>query len=310
MTSTHTHGGPVTYQVKGSPYSQEIEEYIELLKEKLVCLAVDATKNVVPFRMGMEKGICKMNMSRRAFFPGEYVYLGYNPDAPCDHEVLVVKFEDIDGNILAVLINWAAHGTAGGQENYQITGDWAGAAARYIKKQTGKDMIVGVTAGAAADVCPIYDRVTDFREIEAVGYHLAIESVNKLSEIITFPVQSLDVARTIMTFPGKAPGKDNFPPASFEPGPDVDIRLTVFKIGNLILAGASGELFNEIGMEIKKLSPYAYTMVINHCNGSTSGYICTDKSFLEGGYEVRTSALMPGVEKPLIEKYLEMINSL
>jgi hypothetical protein len=50
-------------------------------------------------------------------------------------------------------------------------------------------------------------------------------------------------------------------------------------------------------------------MIITHCNGS-SGYICTDKAFSEGGYEVKVSELMPGAEKPLTEKLIKMINVL
>ena len=64
----------------------------------------------------------------------------------------------------------------------------------------------------------------------------------------------------------------------------------------------------EMGMEIKKRSPYPATMIITHCNGS-SGYICTNKAFTEGGYEVKVSRLMPGVEKPLVDKCLEVIRS-
>ena len=50
------------------------------------------------------------------------------------------------------------------------------------------------------------------------------------------------------------------------------------------------------------------TMIVTHCNGS-SGYICTDKSFPEGGYEVKVTRLMPGIEKPLTLKVLELIHS-
>jgi len=109
-----------------------------------------------------------------------------------------------------------------------------------------------------------------------------------------------------MTFPGKKACKNNFPQETYEPGPDMEIRLTAFRIGHLVLAGISGEVMNEIGMQIKMQSPYKNTTIITHCNGS-SGYICTDKAFPEGGYEVKVTHLMPGAEKPLIARVLEMI---
>jgi hypothetical protein len=64
----------------------------------------------------------------------------------------------------------------------------------------------------------------------------------------------------------------------------------------------------EMGLQVKKQSPYRKTIMITHCNGLT-GYICTDNAFTEGGYETKVSHLMPGVEKPLVQKCLEMIKS-
>jgi hypothetical protein len=101
----------------------------------------------------------------------------------------------------------------------------------------------------------------------------------------------------------------SIPQKTYESGPDVKIRLSTLKIGDLVLAGISGELMTELGMEVKNQSPYTGTVVITHCNGS-SGYICTDKSFTEGGYEIKVTRLMPGAEEPLISKMLEIIHSL
>lgn len=64
----------------------------------------------------------------------------------------------------------------------------------------------------------------------------------------------------------------------------------------------------EIGLQVKKESTYPNTVMITHCNG-LSGYICTDKAFMEGGYEPKVSHLMPGVEKLLVKKCLAMIHS-
>ena len=130
-----------------------------------------------------------------------------------------------------------------------------------------------------------------------------------MQTVKTFPVNSIQMANSSLTFPGKKRGKNDFPQTTWESAPDVELRLTGIKIGNLVIAGVSGELMNEMGMAVKNLSPYAGTMIVTHCNGS-SGYICTDKAFTEGGYEVKVTKLMPGIEKPLVMKFMEMINSL
>jgi hypothetical protein len=58
----------------------------------------------------------------------------------------------------------------------------------------------------------------------------------------------------------------------------VDINLSALQIGKVIFAGVSGELMNEIGMEIKKKSPFTHTLILTHCIGS-SGYIITDEAY-------------------------------
>jgi hypothetical protein len=65
---------------------------------------------------------------------------------------------------------------------------------------------------------------------------------------------------------------------------------------------------NEIGLAVKQGSPFAETMILTHANGS-SGYICTDAAFPEGGYEVQVTRLMPGVEKPLVRRMLDLVRS-
>jgi neutral ceramidase len=308
ITAVHNHGGPVTRTYETN-VPESVNNYVNSLKEKLVSIAVTASKKAIPFRMGVGKGTCNMNMNRREHFEDGSVGLGKNPDGPCDHEVTVVKLEDMNNNLMAVLVNWPCHGTASGDNNYRITADWPGAAARYIKKQAGKNVVTAVTAGASADIDPIYGPGDSFRHIEGTGFLVGAEAWKVMSSIKTLPVYTLQSANSSITFPGKTRGKDNLPQTNFEKGSDVEIRLTGIRVGNMILAGISGELMNEIGMEVKKQSPYTWTMVVTHCNGS-SGYICTDKAYSEGGYEPRTSRLMPGIEKPLILKFMDLISSL
>ncbi len=304
IVATHNHGGPSIDE--NGPESVRL--YTGELKKKLTEMAFRASKNVVPFRIGIGKGYCNMNINRRAEYAEGEIWIGENPDGPCDHELDVVKFESMDNKTLAVLINWPCHGTVTGYSNFQITGDWPGAAARYIKQQTGEDVVVAVTAGASADINSIYRPSDSFRRVEAVGYHVGRETNHVFSQIETLPVKFLQTIETTLYFPGKERDDDHFPKTSYRPGPEKEIRLSVTKIGNLVFAGISGELMTEIGMEIKEQSPYSGTMVFTHCNGS-SGYICTDKSYPEGGYEVQVTEFMPGVERGLIREFAGLIDS-
>ncbi|MEN8229747.1 MAG: neutral/alkaline non-lysosomal ceramidase N-terminal domain-containing protein [Bacteroidota bacterium] len=307
LTAAHNHGGPVTKTYE-KDVPETVDNYVKELQEQFINLSVEASEKAVPVRMGTGKGHCEMNINRRAEFADGGIWLGRASDKPCDHELDIVRFDDFNNRTLAVLINWPCHATTSGQDNLQITGDWPGAAARYFNSQAGEEVVVAVTAGASGDINPIYGPGNDFKEIEAVGYHVGKAAWETYNKISTFQVGSVDAINSSLILPGKKAGKDHFPQKIYESGPDVEIRLSTFRIGHLVLAGISGEVMNEIGTEIKKQSPYTNTVIITHCNGS-SGYICTDEAFSEGGYEVKVTRLMPGAEKPLISQVLQSINS-
>jgi len=308
ITAVHNHGGPVTKAYERD-VPETVENYVKELQENFIKLSVQASENMVPVQMGTAKGYCELNINRRAEFADGGIWLGRASDKPCDHEVSLVRFDDLNKRTLAVLINWPCHATASGPRNTQITGDWPGAATRYFNSQAGEDVVVAITAGASGDINPIYGPGDDFNEIEAVGYHVGKTAWETYRQISTFPLESVEAISSSLVLPGKKTGEDHFPQEVYESGPDVVIDLTTFRIGHLVLAGISGELMNEIGSEIKNQSPYSSTVILTHCNGS-SGYICTDKAFTEGGYEVKVSHLMPGAEGALTSEVLHMINKL
>jgi hypothetical protein len=308
LTAAHNHGAPSirTYTDEASP---ENERYIEQLREKLVDISVEASENLQPVKIGIGKGYCSMNINRRAKFADGGIWLGRNQDGPCDHEVTIMKIENLEGNLVALHVNWPCHGTTGGQENYKITGDWPGTTARYLEKHLGDEVIIGITDGASGDINPIYGPGDNFNEIEAMGANLGEEVLDRLPEIETLPAYGLNALQRTIHLPGKKPCETHFPQEEYEAGPDVEIRLAAVKIGNLVFAGISGELMTELGMELKKTSPYSGTVVVTHCNGS-SGYICTEGAYDEGGYEVKVTRLMPGTGETVVQQVAEMVNLL
>jgi hypothetical protein len=308
ISAVHNHGAPVSKAYERD-VPESVENYVMELQKKFIAISVQAAENLTPIRMGTGKGHCELNINRRAEFADGGIWLGRASDKPCDHEVSVVRVDDLDNRTLAVLINWPCHATASGPGNTQITGDWPGAASRYFNKQAGDGIVVAITAGASGDINPIYGPGTDFNEIEAVGYHVGKTAWESYQQISTSPVENLEAINSTLILPGKKRSKDRFPQEVYEPGPDVEISLSAFRIGHLVLAGISGELMNEIGSAIMKQSPFRNTVILTHCNGS-SGYICTDKAFTEGGYEIQVTRLMPGAETTLSSELLQMFNKL
>ena len=75
-----------------------------------------------------------MNINRREYSPEHgWWWLGYNPQGPSDKTVTVLRFDALSGNPIALLINYAVHAVVMGPDNYQITGDLAGATSRYVE---------------------------------------------------------------------------------------------------------------------------------------------------------------------------------
>lgn len=307
MTAVHNHGGPVT-RAYGDDLTANEKEYIKTLQDKIVQVVKEAADNVQPLRIGAGKGECKMNINRRAKQANGSVWLGRNPDGVCDHEVGVIRIDDMSGKTIGVFVNWPCHATTGGQDNYQITADWPGAAARDIADEYG-DPLVLITAGASGDINPIYGPNDNFNDINAIGKDLADEVVRVCKEIDTYELKDMEVVTETLNANGKKRSESRMPNVSLDPGPDVDIRITSLKIGNILFCGISGELMNEIGLQVKKDSPFKYTYILTHCNGS-SGYLVTDKAYKEGGYEPMVSRTMPGTEEMIIQGFRMMNNEM
>lgn len=310
LCATHTHGGPTPANIyRSDPPTPDIISYTEGLTEKIVTTVREAINNLKPALIGSGKGECKMNMNRRARSADRGIILGKNPDGICDHEVGVVRIDDEYLNPIAIFINWPCHGTVMSGRNYQITADWLGAAAGYVEKEFDNTIIAPVTAGASGDINGLYGPGEQFGYVDITGIMVGEEVVRVAKDIKTFPYGSISASQRLITLPGKQRAKSNFPQKIYEPGPNLDVRLSALKIGNIVFTGISGEVMNEIGLDVKKLSPFRYTYVITHCNGS-SGYLVTDEAYQEGGYEVRSTRAMLGAEKAIIENLIDMINGL
>ena len=308
ITATHNHGGPVngTY-VPGKELPDDVSEYVDVLYGKLLQISIQAKDETFPVKIGYEKGESRVNINRRATYSEGEVWLGRNPDGACDHDLDIIKFTDTDGRPVAVHVNYPCHGTCTGQDNYQLTGDWPGISANMMKDKLGEEVIIMVTAGASADINPIYGPNNNFRQVNAVAYGVASEALDLVEKCVTTEYSELRSAASSATFPGKKGWKTHLPQESIS-GDDVTINFSAIRMGNIVLAGISGELFTEIGMNVKNRSTGS-TTIMTHCNGA-SGYICTDASYAEGGYEPKVSRLMPGSEADFENMLVELIEGL
>jgi neutral ceramidase len=87
----------------------------------------------------------------------------------------------------------------------------------------------------------------------------------------------------------------------------VAVDVQVFRLdAETAIVGLPGEIFVELGLAIKKRSPFKNTIVMTVCNDKTS-YIPTKKAFTEGSYEVTNAVVRSGSGEMLVETALRLL---
>jgi len=95
----------------------------------------------------------------------------------------------------------------------------------------------------------------------------------------------------------------------YEGQDDIDTELWGLRIGDWAAVGLPGEIFAEIGLQIKQQSPFPVTAVINLCNDALN-YIATRQAHGEGGYEPGWSHLGPAAEQQVVDAAVSLLHSL
>jgi neutral ceramidase len=334
LAAVHDHSAPSLAGMYGNadpksvPYTTQVEDAtVEAIRQ--------AKANLQPARVGVGAGKAYVNVNRREYAPDRGWGLGFNPDFPSDKTLTVVRFETMSGKPIALFINYAVHAVVMGPENFQISGDLAGATSRFVEQHykgaaedrprgdagsglrlrpeetVGGDGIVALwTSGAAGDQNPLsVARGSDFTLVNAFGKILGEEAIRVAGKIRTTPNVRIRGVQQVVTCSGRklAPGPRPQGEYKFEDAAPVDIRLGLLTINQIALAGVSGEVLTGIGRRLQKETPFSQTIMVTHGNGS-SGYIPDDAAFDHIGYEITTSHLKPGcAENAIVNGFLDMI---
>ncbi len=145
---------------QGPGYAEKIVESVRL-----------AQQNMQPARVGYGTGVSYINVNRNIIDPEtKRWWEGANYEGPSDKTVSVIKFEDMNGNPIAVYYNYAMHGVAVGQLDL-VSGDAPGTTSKYIEDSFDDEIVALWSSGASGDQNPIYFQQTyDLREIRIKEY--------------------------------------------------------------------------------------------------------------------------------------------
>jgi len=88
--------------------------------------------------------------------------------------------------------------------------------------------------------------------------------------------------------------------------------LQVMVIGDVAIVGISGELFSDLGIDIKRRSPFRYTYIAD-CANDQIGYLPDKKGFELGGYQLwsgRNSHVAKGTGEKLVDEALNLLRDI
>jgi neutral ceramidase len=86
-------------------------------------------------------------------------------------------------------------------------------------------------------------------------------------------------------------------------------EIQAVRIGELAVLLIAGEVFVEIGLEIKRKSRSKHTYIATTSNGTCLGYICTPEAYDSFCYEALGTVMKADMAEKIIEKSLEAIDN-
>lgn len=330
VTATHTHNAPRIADVSPGALAHaggpESYAYTEVVYDRVVAALHKARAEARPARFGVGTGTADVNVNREQYADGRWI-LGHNPEGPSDKTVWVLKFEAMDGDPIAVVVNYAVHSTVvfGSGE---ISGDLAGAACRYIEHHfedfseghRDGDPVALWTPGPLGDQAPRVDlglpfgvapterqKARAYAAMDAQGLIVGAE-VLRVAAAITEFTSSVRIGAEQRTVPCPVKeGQDVMSTMRQELVDTVPLRLALITLADVALAGVSGEVVTDIYRRLAGRSPLARTLLISIANDRI-GYLPDDARFDRPVHSVNGCPIARGhAETAIVEGVSDMI---
>ena len=321
-TVTHTHSGPMVgpvtlkRSVGGKGYSNKPDtEYPKKVKSLLIRGIEEAVGSLEPARVAVGKGMSLANINRRARTIEGKTVLGLNPYGPVDRELGLIRLERPDGSLIALIANYAMHGTHLSGINRKISGDAQGIVAGYVEEKLGAPMLY--VNGAAGNISPIYNFHRNFKVINLFNVLLGdpILEANQSIRVDPSSDSSLWLGRTVIETPLKEglPWPEDLPDyhrVTSSGREMVRVPVQFLRIGkNTVIWSAPLELFCELAISIREQSPFANTFFFGYSNGWL-GYMPTKQAFSEGGYEISACPYTEQVERDFTQGVIQYLHAM
>lgn len=344
---THTHTGPVTSAWTEAGIHPD-PAYLDVLARKVADAVQLAWQRRRPAALHVGRGHVEgIGSNRRLWMRDGTLRTNppfqspdiVRPAGPIDPELGMWMVRDADDVPLALVNTYALHpdqvgGTA-------LCADYGGVEARLLQKFLGPDCAVLCPNGPCGDINhfdfskPLaYNRGLHVHKRS--GHALAGEAIVQLPALQPAAPGPLRAGSRTIQAALRVPTEDEVAWAEkavagemhgFDAGglavvkahrilkihhsaqTAIPIEISAIAVGDSALVGLPGEIFVELGLEIKGRSPFGYTFVAELCNDAI-GYVPTRKAYKEGGYEATSSPLAPGTGEQMVEAALALLRDL
>lgn len=260
------------------------------------------------------------------------------PAGPIDPELGVLYFDSPQAKPIATFINFALHpDTTGGT---RISADYPGALAKLLADYKGSEMLTLFANGACGNInhrnIAWNDPQKGVAETLRIGTVLAgavfkawysLKPINTAalrvsSETVKLPLPKVsadDIAKAKEVSARLSDPKTTFMEkvkafqvldVAARKGAPLEVEVQVIALGDqLAWVSLPGEIFVELGLAIKKASPFANTMIVELANGSI-GYVPNRAAYAEGNYEVVSARCAEGSGELLVEAANRILKAL
>jgi hypothetical protein len=320
-TVTHTHSAPelgpggIGKLFLGERYKHDYDHaYAKEVKDKLIAVIREAREKLFPARVYIGTGRAEANINRRERRPNGRIVLGKNPEGPVDRMIGLLRIERLDGGLVALIANYAMHGTVLGGKNLLISGDAPGVVASYVEAKLGAPMLY--INGAEGNVAPLHSVEPDFRHLDDYKKLLG-DPILKANAALRKPTRRIRLkAEEIVVETPRKPGLGwtdelaDYLKVNGDGTADVRVPVRLLRIDkDTAIWGAPVEMFTEIALNMRVKSPFRHTFHFGLTNGCL-GYLPTKQAFAEGGYEPGVCVFTDRVEADLTKEVSEALADL
>ena len=182
LNATHTHAGP-NFQAEKGPlklderkYLPAIQSFRRTVAEKVAGVIFEANLKLRPAHAAAAKGLGTVNVNRRVRATANTPpAVGLNPEGFVDRELVGLRIDDAEGNPIAVVVNFQAHGTVLTFENKLISPDWVGMVRKTVERVMPGALCLYLQ-GAAGNQGPAEGGTGDISVAHRLGQRLGAQA--------------------------------------------------------------------------------------------------------------------------------------